>query len=85
MKKMQVLKVILIIIDVIVALVLIGITLMQHKDDPGLSSTITGAAANNFLDKNKGRTKEGKLKRWTITLGIVFAVLTIVLNIVYAL
>ena len=82
---MQILKIMLIIIDVIVALILIGVTLMQHKDDPGLSSTITGAAANNFLDKNKGRTREGRLKRWTIILGIVFAVLTIVLNIVYAL
>lgn len=82
---MQVLKYILIIIDVIIALSLIIVTLMQHKDDPGLSGTITGAAANNFLDKNKGRTKEGRLKRWTIILGIVFIVLTIVLNIVYAL
>lgn len=82
---MQVLKIILMIIDIVVAFALIGITLMQHKDDPGLSSTITGAAANNFLDKNKGRTKEGKLKKWTIILGVIFAVLTIVLNIVYAL
>ena len=82
---MQVLKIILMIIDIVVAFILIGLTLMQHKDDPGLSSTITGSAANNFLDKNKGRTKEGKLKKWTIILGVVFAILTIVLNIVYAL
>ena len=77
---MQILKYILCAIDIIVALVLIAITLMQHKDDPGLSGTITGAAANNFLDKNKGRTKEGKLKKWTIILGIVFVVLSIVLR-----
>lgn len=82
---MQVLKMILMIIDIVVAFALIAITLMQHKDDQGLSSTITGAAANNFLDKNKGRTKEGRLKKWTIILGVVFAVMTIVLNIVYAL
>lgn len=82
---MQVLKIILMIIDIVVAFILIGLTLMQHKDDPGLSSTITGSAANNFLDKNKGRTKEGRLKKWTIILGIIFAILTIVLNIVYAL
>ena len=82
---MQVLKIILIIIDVIVAFSLIFVTLMQHKDDPGLSSTITGASANNFLDKNKGRTKEGRLKKWTIILGIVFVVITVALNIVYAL
>ena len=82
---MQVLKYILIVIDVIVAMALIIITLMQHKDDPGLSSTITGASANNFLDKNKGRTKEGRLKKWTIILGIVFVVITVALNIVYEL
>ena len=82
---MQILKYILIIIDIIIALSLIILTLMQHKDDPGLSGTITGAAANNFLDKNKGRTKEGRLKKWTIIFGIVFAVITVALNIVYAL
>ena len=82
---MQVLKYILIVIDVIVAMALIIITLMQHKDDPGLSGTITGAAANNFLDKNKGRTKEGRLKKWTIIFGIVFAIITVALNIVYVL
>ena len=82
---MQVLKYILIVIYVIVAMALIIITLMQHKDDPGLSSTITGASTNNFLDKNKGRTKEGRLKKWTIILVIAFVVITVALNIVYAL
>ena len=80
---MQVLKYILIVIDVIVAMALIIITLMQHKDDPGLSSTITGASANNFLDKNKGRTKEGMQKKWTIILGIAFVIVTIALSIIY--
>ena len=82
---MQILKYILIVIDVIIAISLIILTLMQHKDDPGLSGTITGAAANNFLDKNKGRTKEGRLKKWTIIFGIVFAIITLALNIVYVL
>lgn len=82
---MQILKYILIVIDVIVALALIIVTMLQHKDDPGLSSTITGAAADNFLDKNKSRTKEGRLKRWTIILGIAFVIITIALNTVYAL
>lgn len=82
---MQILKYILIVIDIVIALALIILTLVQHKDDPGLSGTITGAASNNFLDKNKSRTKEGKAKRWTIILGILFAIITIVLNVVYAL
>ena len=82
---MQILKNILIVLDIVIALAVIIITLMQHKDDPGLSGTITGAAANNFLDKNKGRTREGKLKRMTIILGIAFVIVTVALNIVYPL
>lgn len=82
---MQILKYILIAIDIIVAFALIIITLKQGKEDQGLSSTITGGASNNFLDKNKGRTREGRLKKWTIILGITFAVLTMVLSIVYVL
>ena len=39
----------------------------------------------NYLDKNKGRTREGKLKRMTIILGIAFVIVTVALNIVYPL
>ena len=80
---MAIVKGILIAVYIIVAMILIILTLMQTKDDAGLSSTITGSSTNNFYEKNKGRTKEGKLKRWTIILSIVFAVLTIALGIVY--
>lgn len=80
---MAIVKRILIAVYIIVAIILIILTLMQTKDDAGLSSTITGSSTNNFYEKNKGRTKEGKLKRWTIILSIVFAVLTIALGIVY--
>ena len=82
---MQILKYILIAVDIIVAFAVIILTMLQHKDDPGLSGTITGAGANNFLDKNKARTKEGRLKRWTIILGIAFVIITVILSIVYPL
>ena len=80
---MQIVKYLLIGIYVIISLALIVITLMQSKDDQGMSATMTGSSSNNFYEKNKGRTKEGKLKRWTIILGIAFAVVTILLSIVY--
>lgn len=80
---MAIVKGILIAVYIIVAIILIILTLLQTKDDAGLSSTMTGSSTNNFYEKNKGRTKEGKLKRWTIILSIVFAVLTIALGIVY--
>ncbi len=80
---MEIVKWILIVIYLIVALALIILTLIQSKDDAGLSSTITGSSTNNFFEKNKGRTKEGKQKRWTVILSIIFAILTIVLGILY--
>lgn len=80
---MEIAKIILIIIYFIVAIPLIILTLIQSKEDAGLSSTITGSSTNNFYEKNKGRTKEGKQKRWTIILSIAFAILTIVLGIIY--
>ena len=82
---MQVLKIVLIIVDIVLALGVVILVMLQNKDDQGMSGTITGAAANNFLDKNKGRTREGKLKRMTIIFGIIFAIVTIALNIVYPL
>ncbi len=80
---MEIAKGILIVIYFIVALALIILTLIQSKEDAGLSSTITGSSTNNFFEKNKGRTKEGKQKRWTVILSIVFAILTIALGIIY--
>ena len=80
---MEIAKWILIVIYFIVSIALIILTLIQSKNDEGLSSTITGSSTNNFYEKNKGRTKEGKQKRWTIILAIIFAILTIALGIIY--
>ena len=80
---MEIAKWILIVIYLIVALAIVVLTLIQSKEDAGLSSTITGSSSNNFFEKNKGRTKEGKQKKWTVILSIIFAVLTIALGIIY--
>lgn len=82
---MGVLKTILTIIYVIISLVLIVICLMQSKDDEGASGAIMGGSSSSFYEKNKGKTKEGMLKKWTIILGITFAVLSIGLSLVYML
>mgnify|MGYP004547412643 FL=1 len=55
----------------------------QSKEDSGASGTIVGASANNFYEKNKGRTKEGKMKRATIILMVLFIVITLALGIIY--
>ena len=80
---MNVLKAILTVLYVINCLVLIIICLIQSKDDEGASGAIVGGSSSSFYEKNKGRTKEGKIKKWTIILGIVFVVLNVVVGTVY--
>ena len=55
---MQVVKIILIVVDLIICVALTILAMIQSKDDPGLSSTITGSSTNNFFEKNKGRTEK---------------------------
>ena len=80
---MEIVRTILTVIYFIIALVVIILALIQTKDDAGLSQTITGSSTNNFYEKNKGRTKEGKQKRMMVISSIVFGVLTLVLGILY--
>lgn len=80
---MEILRNIVLVIYLIVCVALIIVATMQTKDSQGASGTITGSTTNNFFEKNKGRTKEGRLKRLTIILGIVFVVLAVVLGILY--
>ena len=80
---MIILRNIVLVIYVIVSIALIIMATVQTKDSDGASGTITGSSTSNFYEKNRGRTKEGRLKRITIILGIVFAVLTILLGILF--
>lgn len=81
--NLEMVKNILYIIYAIICVAIVILTLVQKSENvAGASQAITGSSSNNnFYDKNKGRTGEGMLKRWTIILGIVFAILTIVLSI----
>ena len=80
---MEIAKYIVLGLYVIVCVALIILATMQNKEKSGASGTITGSSTNNFYEQNKGRTKEGKLKRWTIILGIVFVLLAVALGILY--
>lgn len=67
----------------VVCLILIILVMKQSKEDSGASGTIVGGSSNNFYEKNKGRTREGKIKRTTIFLMIIFFILSIGLGIIY--
>lgn len=80
---MEIAKNIIVGVYLVVCLILIVLVMKQSKEDSGASGTIVGGSSNNFYEKNKGRTKEGKMKRATISLMVVFFILSIVLGIMY--
>lgn len=80
---MQIVKGILTGIYLLISVVLIILVMSQSREDAGMSATITGSSSNNFFEQNKGRTKEGKQKRWTIILAVAFVVVGIALSIIY--
>ena len=80
---MEIAKYILIVIYVIVCIGLIILATIQNKEKSGASGTIMGSSTNNFYEQNKGRTKQGKLKKWIIILGILFVLLAVALGILY--
>ena len=83
MDLVNIVKYILIGIYTVICVALIVLVMKQNKEDNGASGTIMGASANNFYEKNKGKTNEGKMKIATIILMVVFAIMTIGLGILY--
>ena len=73
------LKVILSVIFVLICLALIVIILLQEGKSAGLGS-ISGMA-NTYWGKNKGRSMEGTLEKFTKAAAVLFMVLAVVLNI----
>ena len=80
---MQIVKGILTGIYLLICVLLMILVMAQSKEDAGMSSTMTGSSSNNFFEQNKGRTKEGKQKRWTIILAVAFVVVGIALSVIY--
>ena len=78
--RVNILKIILTVIYAIDCIALTVVVLMQEGKQQGLGS-IAGVA-DTYWGKNKGRSMEGGLIRGTIIMGIIFFVLSIVLNII---
>ena len=75
---MKVLHIILTVIQVLCALGLVSIVMMQTGTEGGLGA-ITGSS-DSFLSKNKSATREAKLAKLTKWVAAVFMVLTLALN-----
>ena len=75
---MEILRYILMGIFVLVCIVATVLVLLQEGRSQGLGA-IAGAA-ESYWGKNKGRSMEGNLVKWTKILTVVFFLLAIVLN-----
>ena len=75
---MEVFRIILQVVFIILCIALTVLVLMQEGKSAGLGA-ISGAA-ETYWGKNKGRSMEGKLVKFTKYLAVGFMVLAIILN-----
>ena len=80
MSVVDIIRIIIIGIFILICIALTVIVLMQEGKSAGLSGAINGVA-DTYWGKNKGRSIEGKLVKFTKFLAIGFIVLAAVLNI----
>ena len=76
---MGTLKLVLTVVDVIAAVFLTAVIMLQSGKSAGLSGAIAGGA-DTFLSKNKAKSWDAKLARWTKWEAIGFMVLSLVIG-----
>ena len=75
---MEILRYILMGIFVLLCIVATVLVLLQEGKSQGLGAIAGGS--ESYWGRNKGRSMEGNLEKWTKILLVVFFVLAIVLN-----
>ena len=66
------------ILHIIISIILIAVVLLQSGKQAGLSGSIAGGS-ETFFGKNKGRTIDAILEKWTSVVAISFLVTSIAL------
>ncbi len=67
------------VVQIILSLILVIVVLFQSGNQQGLSGSIAGGA-ETFFGKNKGRTIDAQLKKWTSIVAILFLITSIALS-----
>ena len=65
---------------ILFSIVMVFVVILQEGNSKGVG-VVTGGA-DTFLSKNKARTVNSKLARWTKVLAIGFALLVVAINVV---
>lgn len=66
----------------LVCLIITVICLMQEQKPQNATSALSGASNDSFYDKNRGRTKEARLKKITTVLTVLFFMMILFMDIV---
>ena len=69
-------------IEIVLGLIVIVSVLMKKSKADALSGLVQGSKNETFFSKNKGRTKDALLAKITMISMLLFAINTVVLNIV---
>ena len=75
---METLQLVVQILHIIITIILIAVVLLQSGKQAGLSGSIAGGS-ETFFGKNKGRTIDAILSKWTSVVAVLFLVTSIVL------
>ncbi len=78
---MEILKYILIALEVIASVALIVVVLLQSGKEAGLSGAIAGNT-DTYMGKNKGNTLDKLASKATKWIALAWGVLTLVLNLI---
>ena len=78
---MKPLEIIIGAVVLLISIVLIVICMMQEQKPQNATAALTGASNDSFYDKNRGRTKEARLKI-TFVCSVILFVLILFMDIV---
>ncbi len=75
---MQIAQTAVTILHIVAAVILIAVVLLQSGKAAGISGAIAGGA-ETFFGKNKGRTIDAMLEKWTSVIAVLFLITSIFL------
>ena len=78
---MEIVKYVLIALEVLASIALVLVVLMQTGKEAGLSGAVSGNS-NSFMNQGKSATKEKKLAKFTKWTALVWIILTLVLSLI---
>ena len=79
---MGVLEIVIGAVLLLIGVLMMIVCMMQEQKPQNATAALTGASNDSFYDKNRGRTKEARLRKITTILTVLFFALILFIDIV---